>query len=398
MSNAISLSSLIPAGLSVEQFEACEGALIVTASARNRQAVCPSCSSRASRVHSRYIRGVTDLPAAGRVVRLRLVTRRFRCDVGTCRRKIFAERFGDTVPERARRTGRMECIVHYLGLALGGRPAASFAERLMMPVSNDTLLRVVRRRAQQRDDPLRAVGIDDFAFRRNHCYGSIICDLERRQIVKILPDREIATVAAWLADHPEIRIVSRDRGGGYGEAAALALPEVVQVADRWHLMENASAAFLATVRNSMKPIRAALGATTIDPKLLTSAERIQYEGYLRREEMNGWSQASRRAASRSRRSFGKRVGAGNWFARLSAASAPIYSARDRDRSTRTFLISTPSGKQAAGTAPNSGVVFAAKGSGVRCGLLVSGPRDADDQSKSQDLSFEGPRPREPLPV
>ena len=66
MSNAISLSSLIPAGLSVEQFEACKGALIVTASARNRQAVCPSCSSRASRVHSRYIRGVTDLPAAGR--------------------------------------------------------------------------------------------------------------------------------------------------------------------------------------------------------------------------------------------------------------------------------------------------------------------------------------------
>jgi len=95
----------------------------------------------------------------------------------------------------------MECIVHHLGLALGGRPAASFAERLMMPVSNDTLLRVVRRRAQQRDDPLRAVGIDDFAFRRNHRYGSIVCDLERRQIVKLLPDREIATVAAWLADH-----------------------------------------------------------------------------------------------------------------------------------------------------------------------------------------------------
>lgn len=110
--------------------------------------------------------------------------------------------------------GRMECIVHHLGLALRGRPSASFAERLMMPVSNDTLLRVVRRRARQRNDPLMAVGIDDFAFRRNHRYGSIICDLERRQIVKLLPDREIATVAAWLADHREIRIVSRDRGGG----------------------------------------------------------------------------------------------------------------------------------------------------------------------------------------
>jgi transposase len=181
----------------------------------------------------------------------------------------------------------MECIVHHLGLALGGRPAASFVERLMMPVSNDTLLRIVRRRARQRNDPLMAVGIDDFAFPRNHRYGSIVCDLKRRQIVKLLPDREIATVKARLADHQEIRIVSRDRGGGYGEAAALALPEVVQVADRWHLMENASAAFLDAVRKSMKPIRTALGATSVDSKLLTSAERIQYEGYLRREAMNG---------------------------------------------------------------------------------------------------------------
>ncbi|MEX6509257.1 ISL3 family transposase [Jiella sp. M17.18] len=288
MSSTISLSSLIPPELSVEQFEASEEGLVVTALARTRQAACPSCSSPARRVHSRYIRRVADLPSAGRPVRLRLITRRFRCDVETCRRKIFAERFGDAVPERARRTGRMECIIHHLGLALGGRPASSFAERLMMPVSNDTLLRVVRRRARQRTDILTAVGIDDFAFRRNHRYGSIVCDLERRQIVKLLPDREIATVTAWLADHREIRIVSRDRGGGYGEAAACALPEAVQVADRWHLMENASAAFLDAVRKSMKPIRTALGATVVDPALLTSAERIQYEGYLRREEMNAF--------------------------------------------------------------------------------------------------------------
>ena len=59
---------------------------------------------------------------------------------------------------------------------------------------------------------------------------------------------------------------------------------VIQVADRWHLMENASAAFLIAVRKSMRPIRATIGATTINPELLTCAERLQYEGYLRREE------------------------------------------------------------------------------------------------------------------
>lgn len=286
MATAISLSSLIPAGLAVERFEVADDVLFVTASARNSRATCPSCSSPARRVHSRYVRRVADLPSAGRPVRLRLITRRFRCDVATCQRRIFAERFGDAVPERARRTGRMECIVHHLGLALGGRPAASFAVRLMMPVSNDTLLRVVRRRARQWMEPLAVVGIDDFAFRRNHHYGSIVCDLERRRIVKLLPDREIATVAAWLSDHPEITVVSRDRGGGYGEATARALPNALQVADRWHLMENASAAFLDAVKKSMKPIRAAIGATVINPDLLTSAEALQYQGFLRREETN----------------------------------------------------------------------------------------------------------------
>lgn len=89
-----------------------------------------------------------------------------------CRRPIFAERFGDhVVPIRARRTARLERIVHHLGLALGGRPAAGVAQRLMLPVSNDILLRVVRRRTVMPSDPLVVVGIGDWAFRRNHHYG-----------------------------------------------------------------------------------------------------------------------------------------------------------------------------------------------------------------------------------
>jgi transposase len=156
----------------------------------------------------------------------------------------------------------------------------------MLPVSKDTLLRVVRRRSRPPADPVRVIGIDDWAWRRNHRYASIICNLERRRIVTLLADREPATAQAWLAAHPTIAIVARDRGGGYGEAAAKALPHAIQVADRWHLMENASRAFLDAVRKSMRQIRTVIGATTVDPKLLTAAERLQYEGYLRREETN----------------------------------------------------------------------------------------------------------------
>lgn len=116
--------------------------------------------------------------------------------------------------------------------------------------------------------------------------GTLICDLERRRTIALLHDREPATAQAWLSDQSKITVVARDRGGGYGSAVAKALPKATQVADRWHLMENASRAFLDAVRKSMRQVRAAIGAATINPDLLTAAERIQYEGYLRREDAN----------------------------------------------------------------------------------------------------------------
>jgi transposase len=203
-----------------------------------------------------------DLPLSGRRVELHVLVRRFRCDAVLCGRQIFAERFGDSVlAPRARRTDRLDHIVQHLGLALGGRPGASFAARMMLPVSNDTLLRVVRQRARVPSEPLRVIGIDDFAWRRNHRYGTIVCDLERRRSVVLLPDREPATSEAWLRHQPVVHTVARDRGGGYGEAVARALPQALQVADRWYLMENASRAFLDAVRKSMRQIRSAIVPT-----------------------------------------------------------------------------------------------------------------------------------------
>ena len=88
------------------------------------------------------------------------------------------------------------------------------------------------------------------------------------------------------AAQQQIEMVTRDRGGAYALAAARALPDAMQVADRRHLMENASQAFQAATRSSMRQIREALGGAIIDPALLTAAEKLQYEGYLRREDVN----------------------------------------------------------------------------------------------------------------
>jgi len=287
MQQTFRASSLVPRGFVVDEATSDAAGTLITLRSAATASACPGCGSPSGRVHSRYRRHLADLPISGRPVRLVVLARQIHCDAVLCGRRIFTERFDpDVLAPWARRTARLEHIVHHLGLTLGGRPAAGFAHRLMVPASRDTLLRAVRRRGSPRFVPPTVVGIDDWAWRRNQRYGTLICDLERRRTIALLPDREPATAQAWLSEQPQIAIVARDRGGGYALATAKALPEGTQVADRWHLMENASRAFLDAVRKSMRQARAAIGAATIDPTLLTAAERIQYEGYLRREEDN----------------------------------------------------------------------------------------------------------------
>ena len=280
-------ATLVPRGFVVDDAASDEAGALIMVRPVAVVSACPGCGTQSGHVHSRYRRRLADLPIAGRPVRVVVLARRFYCKAVLCGRRVFTERFdADVLAPWARRTARLDHIVHHLGLALGGRPAASFARRLMMPVSKDTLLRVVRRRGSPSFVPPTVSGIDDWAWRRNQRYGTLICDLERRRTIALLPDREPATAEAWLSGQPQIDLIARDRGGGYALAAAKALPGATQVADRWHLMENASRAFLDAVRKSMRQIRTAIGAATISPSLLTSAERIQYEGYLRREENN----------------------------------------------------------------------------------------------------------------
>jgi hypothetical protein len=69
-------------------------------------------------------------------------------------------------------------------------------------------------------------------------YGTVIVDLERRQVIDLLADRSAATTADWFKRHPEIEVVSRDRAGLYADAARQGAPQARQIADRFHLLQN----------------------------------------------------------------------------------------------------------------------------------------------------------------
>ena len=216
-----------------------------------------------------------------------VASRRFRCSGAGCPRKVFVERLSGVARAYARRTCRLAEIQRHVGLALGGAAGSRLAQRLGLSVSGSTLLRLVRQIVPSRvAPPLRVIGIDDWAWKRGHRYGSIVCDLERRRIVDLLPDRTGATVEDWLLARPGIEVIARDRGSAYGAAASRACPSARQVADRWHLIENASAAFLDAVRRSSRQIRAIFGAGAIDVSLLTCAEQRQHRGFLHRDAAN----------------------------------------------------------------------------------------------------------------
>ena len=78
--------------------------------------------------------------------------------------------------------------------------------RLGMPVSDTTILRSLKEHARARSDngAVHVAGIDDWAWRKGTNYGTIIVDLERRQVVDLLADRSAATTASWFKDHPEV--------------------------------------------------------------------------------------------------------------------------------------------------------------------------------------------------
>jgi transposase len=159
--------------------------------------------------------------------------RRLVCPVLGCPRQTFREQVPGLLERYQRRTNRLADRLGSVVKELAGRAGARLSGALTAAVSRSTALRMLMRLSLPPLRVPRVLGVDDFALKRRHRYATVLIDAETGERIDVLPDRSGNTLEAWLREHPGAEVVCRDGSASYGEAIRRALPDAVQVSDRW---------------------------------------------------------------------------------------------------------------------------------------------------------------------
>lgn len=232
------------------------GELYINTYAYQKYSTCPICGITSNRIHSRYFRTLLDLPVSGYMAKVKLRARKYFCDNSVCPRKIFTERFACEIRPYNRRMIRSNDLLLKMGLELGGNRGSAISRYVGLPISSSTMLRVIQEvNIQPKALTSGIIGVDDWAFKKGSTYGTVIVDLERKEVIDLLPDRESDTLAEWLKKHPEIKVVSRDRYGPYALGVKTGAPDAIQVADRFHLIMNLGEATKRVFQSKAKELK-----------------------------------------------------------------------------------------------------------------------------------------------
>lgn len=212
-------------------------ALHIFIKSRRHKCCCPACGMESGQLHATYERTFQDTPIHCKQTFLHANVYKYDCLNPECSCKVFMEDLPFAKASQVR-TDALNTLILGVSMFLSNEGASKVLGLLGIQISNDTIQRLYDRIEFIDNPDVEEVGIDDVAIRKGQTYATAIYDLKDHHLIALLEGRDAESLKEWLKNHQKIRLVARDRASAYAAAINEVLPECVQVADRFHLLQN----------------------------------------------------------------------------------------------------------------------------------------------------------------
>lgn len=240
MTDKISLQKFFDPDMKITSIEEDSEKLIIKIKSKTKSAPCPVCGEKSDYHQVTYQRTIDDLPLFGKPVQLIITAYKYKCFNNKCKQKIFSEDLHGFAGKFRRRSERCEDLVAAIGLNTNCESAAFICSYMGIQISGDTVIRILLKKYENSTENTSSdvIGVDDWAYKKGHTYGTVICDGQTNNPITILEGRDGSELKKWLRNNQHIKTVTRDRAGAYAAAITEIIPEAIQVADRFHLFHN----------------------------------------------------------------------------------------------------------------------------------------------------------------
>ena len=237
--DALFLSSFYPEEVKIMQVIDNDNGINIFLKSLTHNHICPKCGQITKSYHSTYKRRIQDLPILGKSVYLNVTAYRYYCENISCDQKVFCEELGGFSGKYRRMTSRLEDFIITLALNTSCEGTARICKQMNINISGDTVIKILLRNAQSINPECSDfIGVDDWAYKKGQTYGTIICDGVSHKPIALLDGRDGSALKEWLKKNQHIKTITRDRASSYAKAISEALPEAMQIADRFHIHQN----------------------------------------------------------------------------------------------------------------------------------------------------------------
>ncbi len=216
--------------------------------ANTTSTTCPCCGKKTTekcRTSGSFTRDVLDIPTQPGVPLHIFIEggRRYYCRNSNCPNfgKMFDEQFGFLVPQSPR-TNRLNALILCMAIDDSFRGVQRTLGTFGVNVGDDSIRKMLMKIQFKDDKTVEEIGVDDIADHKGMTYYTVIYNLKDHRILTILGGRDGVELEKWLDDHPNVKLICRDRASAYAVHidtwATRNGKRVEQIADRFHLIQN----------------------------------------------------------------------------------------------------------------------------------------------------------------